>query len=221
MAPRGSSSQELAWCVLDGHLLAQEHLPSTQCLPGPTPKPGAACTRAGTSFCARVHNGTHGKGPFPLAAVTEVSVTPHRWLWSSLILRSEIEIDQLMYFVSAASFFPVCSFFVPHWSNDPTRGDLILSGTVLGAAPGLGCLWNDFVHAFQVFNFCCEIHPSGIFHWLQELGSSLGAAPGLWPVLESLWLLAFPDVLKYSRGIGSQSTAAAVRGSMREAIFWR
>lgn len=54
--------------------------------------------------------------------------------------------------------------------------------------------------------------------WSPERGK---AAPGLWPKLESLWLLAFPHVSQDSRGIGSQSTAAAAaaRDSMREAIF--
>lgn len=88
------------------------------------------------------------QGPFPLAAVTEVSVTPHRWLWSSPVLRPEIETGQIMYFVSDAPFSPTCSFFVPHWSNDPTRGNLLLSGPVLGAASGLG--WDRSVCCARV-----------------------------------------------------------------------
>lgn len=91
--------------------------------PGPTPNSGSSGTRAGTSFCTGVHNGTYGQGPFRLAAVQR-SLAPHRWLSDQV----RTEIDQLIYFVSDASFSPMCSYFDPHWSNDPTHGNLLLLG---------------------------------------------------------------------------------------------
>lgn len=85
-------------------------------------------------------------------------------------------------------FLP-CAVFAPHWSNDPTRGNFLLSGAVLGAASGLGwdhsvCLWNDSMHVFQVFNSFCEL--SWMFYWLQELGSSLEP----WERKGSSWTMA-------------------------------
>lgn len=55
-----------------------------------------------------------------------------------LSAQARIGTDQFIYFVSDAPFSPMCSVFVPHWSNDPTRGNFLLSGSVLGAVSGLG-----------------------------------------------------------------------------------
>lgn len=107
----------VCWMGIAGSGAPAEH-------PEPTPNSGSSGTRAGTSFCTGVHN---GQGPFPLAALQR-SLAPHRWLSDQV----RIEVDQLIYFVSDAPFSPMCSSFDLHWSNDPTHGNLLLSGAVLG-----------------------------------------------------------------------------------------
>lgn len=119
-----------------------------------------------------------------------------RWLWSSLLFMSEIEIDQLMYFgCAASSSSPTCNLFVRigttilHVAINSSQG-LCFGLFGLGRYHCMCCVGVSFIWLcaciFIGFNFYCELHSSCMFRLLQSwdpLEPYKGkAAPGLWPV---------------------------------------
>lgn len=199
--------------------------------PGPTPNSGSSCTRAGTTFCTMVHNVTHGQGAFPLAAVTEVSVTPHSWLCSSLGAQVGIEIDQFIYFASDVPFSPLCSFLFLIGAVIPHAANLLLSGPVPGAASGLG--WDGSprhrpcVLYRAVSDTILCMHPKVLILAVRYSGcfTDCRSWDPLWSPERkgSSWIMAHAGVsvaTSVSRCVQrSQNSATAVRDSTRGAIF--